>query len=36
MNCGAISESEALATGLTVDELRSRSFVQILRGRRES
>src|SRR5205814_10588527 len=36
MNCGAITEAEALATGLTVDELRSRSFVKILRGRREA
>src|SRR5262249_55487787 len=34
MNCGAITEGEALATGLTVDELRSRSFVRILRARR--
>jgi citrate lyase beta subunit len=34
MNCGAITESEALDTGLTLDELRSRSFVKILRGRR--
>jgi citrate lyase beta subunit len=34
MNCGAITEAEALATGLTVGELRSRSFVKILRGRR--
>ena len=34
LNCGAITESEALATGLTVEELRSRSFVKILRGRR--
>ncbi|HEY8039043.1 MAG TPA: phosphoenolpyruvate kinase [Polyangiaceae bacterium] len=32
--CGAISEDEALATGLTLDELRSRSFVKILAGRR--
>jgi len=32
--CGAISDKEALATGLTVDELRSRSFVKILAGRR--
>jgi hypothetical protein len=32
--CGAISEPEALATGLTLDELRSRSFVKILAGRR--
>ena len=34
MNSGAISEEEALATGLTLDELRSRSFVKILTGRR--
>ena len=32
--CGAISETEALATGLTLDELRSRSFLKILAGRR--
>jgi citrate lyase beta subunit len=32
--CGAITEEEALATGLTLDELRGRSFVKILRGRR--
>src|SRR5437773_7606058 len=35
INSGALSEDEALATGLTLDELRSRSFVRILRGRRE-
>jgi citrate lyase beta subunit len=35
MNCGAITETEALATGLSLAELRSRSFVQILRGRRK-
>lgn len=34
MNCGAISEQEALATGLTIDEIRSRSFYKILEGRR--
>jgi citrate lyase beta subunit len=34
LGCGAISESEALATGLTLDELRSRSFLRILAGRR--
>jgi citrate lyase beta subunit len=34
MNSGALSEEEALATGLTLDELRSRSFVKILKGRR--
>jgi citrate lyase beta subunit len=34
MNCGAITEEEALSTGLTLAELRSRSFGQILAGRR--
>jgi len=34
INCGAFGEEEALATGLTVEELRGRSFVQILRNRR--
>jgi citrate lyase beta subunit len=34
MNCGAITEEEALDTGLTLDELRSRSFVKIMKGRR--
>jgi hypothetical protein len=34
MNSGAIGEDEALAAGLTLDELRSRSFVKILKGRR--
>jgi len=36
MACGAITEDEALATGLTLDELRSRSFLKILQGRRKS
>jgi citrate lyase beta subunit len=36
MNCGALTQEEALATGLTLDELRSRSFVKIMKGRRES
>ncbi len=31
--CGAITESEALATGLTLEELRSRSFLKILQDR---
>jgi citrate lyase beta subunit len=35
MNCGAISEDEATATGLTIDEIRSRSFYRILEGRRK-
>src|SRR5687767_2701345 len=34
VNSGALTEDEALATGLTLDELRSRSFVKILAGRR--
>ena len=34
LNCGAITEDEALATGLTLEELRSRSFVKIMRDRR--
>ena len=34
LSCGAITEEEARATGLTVDEMRGRSFAAILRGRR--
>jgi citrate lyase beta subunit len=34
INCGALTEQEALATGITIDELRSRSFVTILNKRR--
>jgi len=34
MNCGAITEDEALVTGLTLEEIRSRSFYKILEGRR--
>ena len=34
INSGALTEEEALATGLTLEELRSRSFVKILKGRR--
>jgi citrate lyase beta subunit len=33
MNCGAISEAEALATGLTVEELQSKSFASIMATR---
>jgi citrate lyase beta subunit len=37
INCGAIPEAEAPAlTGLTLEELRSASFVKILNGRRAS
>ncbi len=34
MACGAITEAEALATGLTLEEIRSRSFLKILQDRR--
>jgi hypothetical protein len=34
LNCGAVSEAEVAATGLTIDELRSRSFGRILADRR--
>ena len=36
MNCGAITEEEALVTGLTLEEIRSRSFYRILEGRRKN
>jgi len=35
MNCGAITEEEATTTGLTLEELRSRSFYKILQRRRK-
>ena len=34
-NCGAITEAEASATGLTPEEFASRSFLKILEGRRK-
>jgi hypothetical protein len=34
LSCGAITEAEAAATGLTLEELRTRSFLKILEGRR--
>jgi len=34
MNSGAIDEHEAMVTGLTIEEIRSRSFYRILQGRR--
>jgi citrate lyase beta subunit len=34
INCGAFTEEDASATGLTVEELRGRSFVKILERRR--
>lgn len=36
VNCGAISEEEAAASGLTLDELRGRSFLKIIENRRPS
>jgi hypothetical protein len=33
--CGAITETEALATDLTLEEIRSRSFLKILQNRRQ-
>ncbi|MGZ3653816.1 MAG: DUF6986 family protein, partial [Bdellovibrionota bacterium] len=33
MNCGAITEAEVLATGLSIEEIRLRSFKKILEGR---
>ena len=33
MNCGAITEAEAVATGLTLAELRTKSFPAIMAGR---
>ena len=34
LNCGAISEEDARATGLSIAEIRTRSFLKILEGRR--
>ena len=34
LSCGALTEPEALATGLTLDELRSKSFVKVLENRK--
>jgi citrate lyase beta subunit len=34
VGCGAITETEALATGLTLEEIRGRSFAAIMRKRR--
>jgi len=36
LNSGAITEKEVLATGLTLDEIKTRSFVKILKGRQEN
>jgi len=34
LSCGALTEAEALAAGLTLEELRGRSFVKMLNARR--
>lgn len=34
--CGAITEDEARATGLSIEEIRTRSFLKILNGRRKT
>ena len=36
LNCGAFTEEEAAASGLTIDELRGRSFVKIMENRRRT
>ncbi|HEX8824799.1 MAG TPA: phosphoenolpyruvate kinase, partial [Archangium sp.] len=36
LSCGALTEDEARAAGLTLEELRTRSFLAILQGRRGS
>jgi citrate lyase beta subunit len=36
ISCGAVTEEEALATGLSLEEIRGRSFVKILEGRRKA
>jgi hypothetical protein len=35
VNCGAFTEAEAAASGLTIDELRGRSFLKIMEKRRK-
>jgi citrate lyase beta subunit len=35
ISCGAVREEEATATGLSLDEIRTRSFVKILNARRD-
>ncbi|MFN8671445.1 MAG: phosphoenolpyruvate kinase [Candidatus Sericytochromatia bacterium] len=36
VNCGAVSEEEVLETGLTIEEVRGRSFLKILQSRRKA
>ncbi len=33
VNCGALTEADAAAAGLTLDEFRGRSFLHILKNR---
>lgn len=33
--CGAVTEAEVLKTGLTIEEIRTRSFLKILQGRKK-
>ena len=33
ISCGALSEDEALQTGITIDELQGRSFMKIVENR---
>ncbi len=34
LSCGAVTPEEAAATGLSLEEMQSRSFLKILEGRR--
>ncbi|MEP1093761.1 MAG: phosphoenolpyruvate kinase [Cyclobacteriaceae bacterium] len=34
LNCGALSEEQVIATGLSIEEIQTRSFLKILEGRR--
>jgi hypothetical protein len=36
LNCGAITEAEAQTTGLSIEELQTRSFAKILEGHRRT
>ena len=36
LSCGALTQDEVTATGLTVDEIRSKSFVKVLENRKKS
>jgi citrate lyase beta subunit len=36
VNCGALTEQEAAQSGLTIDELRGRSFLKIMENRRKT